>query len=179
MTELNPKLMSDLAQLAARYPPEDWERLIECLEDRRRSSQVSRLLRELAATSRARRGRSTSSKRNPPRTPRLRETLARIRNEDPARADLFDEMWLKLRSRELLPTMATVRAFAEAVGLKGLESTKREQAVAELIERLIEMPSGDLEQMMRQTVVEDRELGDEYERWVHLILRQQSTGLNA
>jgi hypothetical protein len=54
-----------------------------------------------------------------------------------------------------------------------------EQAVAELVERLVEIPSGDLEQMMRQTVVEDRELGDEYERWVHLILRQQSTDLNA
>lgn len=175
MTELNPKLMADLARLTARYPPEDWERLIECLEDRRRRGQVSRLLRELAATSRVRPGRSTGGKRSPPRTPRLRETLARIRTEDPARADLFDEMWLKLRRRELLPTMATVRAFAEAVGLKGLESSKREQAVAELIERLVEMPSGDLEQMMRQTVVEDRELGKEYERWVHLILRQQST----
>jgi hypothetical protein len=88
-------------------------------------------------------------------------------------------MWLKLRSRELLPTMATVRAFTEAAGLKGLESNKREQAVAELIERLVEMPNDDLEQMMRQTVVEDRELGDEYERWVHLILHRQSTDPSA
>ncbi len=88
-------------------------------------------------------------------------------------------MWRKLRQRELLPTMTAVRTFAEATGLKGLESTRREQAVAELIEQLVEMPSDDLEQMMRHTVVEDRKLGDEYERWVRLILQQRSTGPDA
>lgn len=179
MTEFNPQMMADLARLAVRYSPEDWERLIECLEDRRRRGQASKLLRELAATSQASRDRSAVRKRKPPHTPRLRETLARIRDNDPARADLFEEMWRKLRQRELLPTMTAVRTFAEATGLKGLESTRREQAVAELIEQLVEMPSDDLEQMMRHTVVEDRKLGDEYERWVRLILQQRSTGPDA
>ncbi len=51
--------------------------------------------------------------------------------------------------------------------------------LAELIEQLVEMPSDDLEQMIRHTVVEDRKLGDEYERWVRLILQQRSTGPDA
>jgi hypothetical protein len=86
---------------------------------------------------------------------------------------MFEDMWTKLRRRELLPTLAAVRAFAEAVGLKELGANRREQAIVELVRQLVAMPSGDLEQMMHQTVVVDRQLGEEYERWVRLILHRR------
>jgi hypothetical protein len=177
MTELNPKLVADLARLAARYPPRDWQCLIEYFEDDRRRAQLGALLRELAATSRARtRDTSKGVERRPGRAPRVREALDRIRVTDPARANLLEDVWLKLRERELLPTMSTLRAFAEAAGFKGLTSAKREQAVTELMERLIDVPNDALESMTRHAVVEDRKLGEEYERWVQLILRRGSAG---
>lgn len=176
MSELNPQLIADLARLATRYAPEEWERLISCLEDEQRRAQISRLLHELAATSRTRRQGSRPVQRSSARAPKLREALAQTRDRDPARAELLEGVWLKLRQRELLPTMAMVRAFAEAVGLKGLEATRREQAVTELLEHLVQVPSDVLEQMLRQTIVEDRDLGEEYERWVRLILGRRSVG---
>jgi hypothetical protein len=171
MTDANPQLLVDLARLARRYPAEDWQKLLEALEDRGKRAQLSRLLRELAAASSARPSRSKTATS---RTPRVRAALDRIRREDPVRADLLDEIWAKLRKRELLPTMSALRAFADAAGLKHLESAKREQAVTELLEGLVEMPSDDLEYRMRRTIVTDRKLGAEYERWVRLILERGS-----
>ena len=172
MTELNPEMIADLARLAVRYSPDDWEQLIKCLEDRRQRTRLSRLLQELAATSHARPKRS-AGRRNASQAQQLREVLAKARDEDPARAEMFEDMWTKLRRRELLPTLAAVRAFAEAAGLKELGANRREQAIVELVRQLVAMPSEDLEQMMHQTVVVDRQLGEEYERWVHLILHRR------
>lgn len=181
MTEINRQLLADLARIATRYPADDWLRLADWLEDERRRAQVGALLRELAATS-----RSTAARRSKPRhrggavrgasrLPQLRASLAATRETDPARADLLDDIWAKLRQRELLPTMDAMRGFADLLGLKRLNSPKREQAVAEIMEQLVEMPSDKLEQLMQQTVVTDRELGEEYERWVRLILRRRQT----
>lgn len=172
MTELNPEMIADLARLAVRYSPDDWEQLTKCLEDRRARTQLGRLLQELAATSHARSKRS-GGRRSASQTQQLREVLAKAHDEDPARAEMLEDMWTKLRRRELLPTLAAVRAFAEAAGLKELGANRREQAIVELIRQLVAMPSEDLEQMMRQTVVVDRRLGEEYERWVRLILHRR------
>jgi hypothetical protein len=177
MNEPNPKLLRDLAGLAAKYRPRDWEELAAWLEDEGQRERVQTLLVELASVSRARRKQTT--RRVKPRAPasRVREALARVRAEDAARADLLDDIWLKLRNRELLPTLTAVRVFGQAMGSKGIQSKRREQAVTELMERLIELPGEALEQRMRQTVVDDRKLGEEYEEWVRLILgRSPGTG---
>jgi hypothetical protein len=173
MTQVNPQLIADLARLAARYGPEEWDQLIQALEDDQRRAELGGVLSELATASRARRERRppNDAKRGA-RAQRVHEELARIRAADPARAELLEDVWLKLRERELLPTLALVRAFAEATGMKGLNSTRREQAVTELMEQIVAMPVEALEQMMRETVVADRKLGEEYERWVSLILRK-------
>ena len=84
---------------------------------------------------------------------------------------MLDEIWRKLRERELLPTIADVRAFAEAVGRKHLEATRRDQAVTELMEHLVGIPPEALEERMRDTLSSDRQLGEEYEQWVRFILR--------
>jgi hypothetical protein len=171
MSELNEKLVADLARLVVRYPAEDWEHLADWLADDERREQLRQLLGELATASRARSQRSSTAGAN--RTKRLREAIARLRQTDPARADEIERLWEKLRSRELLPTMPSVRAFAASIGVKGLESAKREGAVLELLQHLVAMPSEQVERLMAETVVEDRRLGAEYERWVQLIMGQR------
>jgi hypothetical protein len=180
MKSPNLKLLSDLARLASKYDAKDWEQLAEWLDDPQHRDTLRSLLLDLAATSRG--SRKASKKRRPRKPSRatvLREALAKIRIEDADRADLLEDIWLKLRQRELLPTVAAVRAFAEAMGSKGLSASRRDQAVTELMELLVELPGDSLEQKMRETVVEDRKLGDEYERWVRLILyRSEDPGLD-
>jgi hypothetical protein len=163
---VNPKLLTDLARLATRYEPKDWEQLAASLDDDVQRGRIRALLLDLAVVSRSRPPRAVGSGRG---TVRVREALANIRADDPARADFLDGIWLKLRERELLPTIAAVRAFSEAVGSKRIHAARRDQAINELMERLVELPPETLEQRMRETIV-DRKLGQEYEEWVRLIL---------
>jgi hypothetical protein len=170
MKELNSNLIADLARLVAKYGPEEWTALLEHLEDERRRVQIATLLRELAASSQSTKDKASRGDRQPSRAPAVREALKRLRGTDPEKAGLLEDVWIKLRNRELLPTMTMVRAFAEAVGIKGLSSPRREQAVTELMEQLIDMPDGTLGRMTQLSARDDPQLAEEYERWVALIL---------
>jgi hypothetical protein len=170
MNDPNPKLLGDLARLAVKYRPKDWEQLAAWLEDEGQRERVRTLLLELALVSQARPKRTRRRAKRPAPTSRVRVALTQVRAEDGARADLLEDIWVKLRERELLPTIASVRTFAQAMGSKGLQATRRDQAIPELMELLIALPGDSLEERMRQTVVEDRKLGEEYEEWARLIL---------
>lgn len=170
MSDFNPKLLADLARLAARYESADWEGLLAALDNEESREQLRRLLIDLAAVSRTRTKRPSGTT-----AAQVRSVLAAIRVDDAERADLLESIWLKLRSRELLPTMAAVRAFGEAMGAKPFEASKRDQAINELMEKLATLPGASLEQRMRDTIVADRRLGEEYEQWVQLILGRSRT----
>jgi hypothetical protein len=174
MTEPNYKLLSDLARLAAKYRPKDWEQLAAWLDDESQRQRLQTLMTELAAVSRAPRKKPARRTKAPAPASRLRKELAKVRREDTRRADLLEDIWLKLRERELLPTTAAVRSFAQAMGSKQATSSRRDQAIIELMHLLIQLPGGALEERMRQTVVTDRKLGEEYEEWVRLILGRVS-----
>ena len=169
MTDFNPKLLTELARLAARYEPADWERLLRAIDEPQSRERVRNLLLDLASVSRTKRGPSGTT------AAQVRSVLATVRAEDPDRADLLESIWLKLRSRELLPTLAAVRAFGVAMGAKPFKASRREQAINELMEKLAALHGESLEQRMRETIVADRRLGEEYEQWVRLILGPSRT----
>jgi hypothetical protein len=104
----------------------------------------------------------------------IREALEAFSREEPDRATVLGRIWTQLEGRALLPDMASMRTFGEALGLKGLRATRREQAVLEIMELLMEVPYETLERKMHQTVAGSSGLADEYERWVRLILAHES-----
>ena len=167
---MNPDLIGDLARLAKKYDAKEWKQLARLLEDPQQRKSFRRLLEEMAAVSRKHSPKKRSTK--PGRAAKVRESLEALAREDPGRAEMLSDVWDKLRRGDLLPTLGTIRAFAAAIGLKGLGASRRDQAVTELMELLIDLPPEALEEKMRETVVEDRHLGDEYEGWVDLILRR-------
>ncbi len=171
MTEVNLKLVAELARIAARYPAEDWQRLLEMLDDAAQRDRFATLLRELAAAAAVRQrphAPSTGASQA------VRTTLDDMAGSDPERAEVLEKMWSGLRSKELAPTMTSLRALAEAVGLKGAVARRRDAAVLELMQHLLTLPMGALEDAARLSV--DKELGSsgDYESWVELILGRQA-----
>jgi hypothetical protein len=49
MTEPNYKLLSDLARLAAKYRPKDWEQLVAWLDDEYQRQRLRTLMTELVS----------------------------------------------------------------------------------------------------------------------------------
>lgn len=168
------RMVADLAALATRYRAKEWEELAEWIEHSRNREVLRHLLRELAEASSA---SPKPRRRKPGKTSeaaKLREQLRKVRAEEPDRADLLEDVWLKLRQRELLPTLAALRAFSDALGFKQLKATRRDQAVTELMALLIGLPGNSLGPKLEEVadVVEERSLGEEYQDWVRLILQR-------
>jgi hypothetical protein len=106
----------------------------------------------------------------------IRAEIDALRQQQPERADLLEEVWIKLRDRELLPTVTSIRSFASLLGTKKITATRRDRAIDELMRVLLELNEDALEQRMREVAVEDRNLGEEYSDWVRLILGRSPGG---
>jgi hypothetical protein len=170
MTTLDSRLLKDLARLAQRYPPEQWSLLVDWVSDERNQRKLTQLLHEMMEVSQAVRRRPAPARAASGRTRTLRTTIEEMRDEDPARSAMLEALWDKLRAREVLPTMASIRSFVAEAGLSDLNSSRREQAVTEIMEQLVALPRNDLEKVALTPATEDRDLRAEYERWVRLIL---------
>jgi hypothetical protein len=169
MSSINPKLLADLARLVTRYEPEDWAALSRLVQDKESRERLVALLDELANASARQRPGSRSKKSVSPIN--VRDHLAQLQETNPQRASVLNDLWMKLRSRELLPDMPSVRAFSEEIGMKTLVSRRRDQAISEIVEYLIPLPNEELQTALsRATIRVDRKSGEEYEKWVTLIL---------
>jgi hypothetical protein len=182
MNEPSQKLLKDVAALAVKYKPDQWEALAVWLDDPARRDVIRQMLREFAAISREAprpaRTRARTKTRRPKGTQQVavRAEIEALRREQPERADLLEEVWIKLRDRELLPTITSIRSFASLLGTKKITATRRDRAIDELMRVLLELNEDALEQRMREVAVEDRKLGEEYSDWVRLILGRSPGG---
>ena len=165
--EINTELLTELARLTRRYPPEAWESLLHWLEDETRRKQVVTLLRDLAQLSA---GRPSISKKQE-KLPSIAHLFGEIQPTDERKADLLRVFWEKLVAREVLPSLGSVRSFAEMVGLKVPTSNKREQAIRDVVRQLANLSYADIEAALEKTAVTSRDFGQEYQRWVNIILR--------
>jgi hypothetical protein len=169
LTDINLRLVADLARLVSRYDAEDWAALSRLLQDAESRKALAAMLDELAQASA--RQRSTGRPQRPASPSNIRGRLAELEKTDPERAQVLNDLWMKVRSREVLPDTASVRAFSEAVGIKTLVVRRRDQAISEILEHLITLPDVELQDALsRATIRVDRRLGEEYEKWVALIL---------
>lgn len=168
--EINRDLIADLARLARRYPPEDWDALVRWLEDDTRRQQLSSLLHELSIASR----RTTPLGRREKRPQSIGRLFGEMQSTEPAKAELLRDLHSNLLTRELLPTAASLREFTEIAGLKSINLRKREQAANQLIRQLANLRYDEIARALEVTSSGPRDLGAEYERWVALILGRSS-----
>jgi len=170
--EINRDLVADLARLARRYPPEDWHAILRWLEDETSRHQLSLLLRELSNVSK----RVVPPRKREKRSQSIGRLLEEMQSTEPAKAELLRDLHRRLLTRELLPTPASLREFIEIVGLESRNTQKREQATNQLIRQLASLQHDDIEKALQVASTGPRDLGEEYERWVALILGRGSGG---
>lgn len=168
--EINRDLVADLARLARRYPPEDWDAILRWLEDDTRRQQLSSLLHQLSIVSK----RVMPPGKREKRPQSIGRLLEETQSTEPAKAELLRDLYRKLLIRELLPTPASLREFTEIAGLKSINTRKREQAVNQLVRQLADLPYDDIAKALEVASTGPRDLGAEYERWVALILGRGS-----
>ena len=165
---VNRDLIIDLAKLARRYEPEEWDALIEVLTDDIRRGEVVSVLVEIAGVSRAP-GAGRKIRQRP-----VHLVLDELEATDHQKASLLKGLRAKLLSRELLSSPSELRAFSEAAGLKEFtRSSKREQAVSELVRRLTDVTYERILSALEIATMEQRDPSEEYGSWVKFILGRE------
>lgn len=162
---INAKLVADLALLARRYPIEDWHAIIEWLKDDTKRQELILLFDELARVSKQVKRKPTYGKRRG-----ISQLLEEVGSSDPRKAQLLRNFYLKLLSKEILPTLGSLRMFSEVAGLKDISLKKREQMVSEVIRQLSTLSYGELQKTLEHTSSRSTDFGRDYEHWVRLIL---------
>jgi CDP-glycerol glycerophosphotransferase (TagB/SpsB family) len=172
--DLNGKLIGDLGRLAAKYPSDDWRALLSALNDKESRDQVAALLEELISSS-SRQGTRTVKQSSI--LPDLRERLEHLNKSEPDRARILNDLWLRLRSKELLPDMPSVRSFAENIGIKELTVKKREQAVPAIVLHLARLAQSDFDSTLASALGgRNADIDEDYGRWVEMILGSGPSG---
>ncbi len=164
-SNINAKLVTDLALLVRRYPIEDWHTIIEWLKDDTKRQELILLFDELGKLSKQVKRKPTYGKRRS-----ISQLLEEVRASDPRKAELLRNFYLKLLSKEILPTLGSLRMFGEVAGLKEMLPKKREQMVNEVIRQLSTLSYEDLQKTLEYTSSRSTDFGKDYEHWVRLIL---------
>jgi hypothetical protein len=134
-------LLVDLAKLIRKHGPEAFENLTETVS----SGEFARQL-ELILQTGTRAARKIPSQRRPDS---VREVLGRLKGKDPEKHGLLLQFYDALKEKRVLATLQSVRTFAQAQGLAGLENVlRREKAVAELVTRLASLPLEQAKEMV-------------------------------
>lgn len=160
-----PGLVAEIGRLLVEYPERDWRALADSLRDRALIEALAAAVDD--AVELVERSKEASKKERP--RPRVNE-LARIAREDKSKAAVLLELKSRLTDKAKIVTLADIRGFASVLGMKEKLASRREQAVNQIIHYLATRTTVEIEAALRTAVPVQKTPGQEFDRWVDLIL---------
>jgi hypothetical protein len=152
---INSEMLLDLARLAKRYSPEDWDRLIRALEKPELRRQILHFAQQMKDISK-------EARRESPSIRGADETNVR-------KARLLREVRSDLRSR----TIKELRDLAYRLGVQVNDRSRRADLIEILIGALAQKDVGEIRRSLTSLLL-DRETPDDYTRWGELIMGRTS-----
>ena len=174
-----PSLVAEIARLLVEYPEKEWRVLVDNLRDHSLINDIASAIEDLISMT----VKSTGKKNTVRNRPR-ESVIARVAREDTAKADILSSVQSRLANKDNVVPLAYIREFASSLGMKEELPARREQAVNQIIEYLSSKTTDEIEAALL-TVLPMQDQGQEFERWVDLILgkdastaRKRSSGEN-
>ena len=175
-----PPLVAEIGRLLVEYPEKDWRALAGGLKDRALIEDIATAIDDAMALVE----RSKEKTKKERAKPRMSE-LARVAREDKPKAEILSALKSRLTDKDKAVTLAYIRGFASSLGMKEELASHREQAVNQIIHYLATRTTVEIEAALRAVVPVQQSLGQEFDRWVDLILggdagtrRQKYPGAN-
>jgi hypothetical protein len=164
--ELNNRLLADLAKLATRYPPEDFQRLAAVLANEEGLNTILTILRGAGQLSETLRPKRTSTKTLAQRL------IAGFRDTDPQKYDILSG-FLSASRHGVFKRRDHLYAFATSLGIKVLPQTAASDVLAQVVEQLAALPLEGIKDKLQQSIGSERNFSAEYQQWARLILGQR------
>ncbi|MDE0712016.1 MAG: hypothetical protein OXH60_07765 [Rhodospirillales bacterium] len=102
---------------------------------------------------------------------RVRESLlTRIAREDKVKAEILSAIKSRLTNKDKTLALAEIRQFATSLGMKEELAVRRNQAANQIVRHLATKSTEEIEAALHTTLPEHQPPGEEFGRWVELIL---------
>lgn len=165
-----PPLVAAIGRLLVEYPARDWRALARCLQDQALVNDIAAAIDDsIAEVAEARQKRK---KRRP--IPRV-NVLARLAQEDEAKAEVLSALKSKLTEDKQAVRLADIRRFASSLGMKEELPRRRPQAVNQIISYLASRRTEEIKAILQADFSLQQNAGREYERWADLILGNEAS----
>ena len=164
-TKRRPPLGVALARLIVEYPETDWKTLSERLRNREFMEELAEAVDGISKLA-----TKSGGKQKTKRPTSRRSVFARISEEDPEKAKILTALRSRLTDKVRPPPLSQIRSLAVAIGMKDHISSRREQAVNQIIRHLVDKTVEEIKTKLHKEIPGQRDLGSEYNRWVDLIL---------
>ena len=166
------ELLSDVVRLVKKYGPETFEDLSHVLADPKFIERVTEVLETTAKV--ARNARRIGKKRfdNSQRKD-FRSSLVSVTLVETEKGALLTDLYDRLKSKEILPTLKEMQNFALDNGLPSLKATSREKAIIPFVKAFIPMSGQDARDYLKRIqpkASHDRRL----EGWSDIIFKKKN-----
>ncbi|MCY4441528.1 MAG: hypothetical protein OXE53_15140 [Deltaproteobacteria bacterium] len=158
-------MVAEIGRLLIEYPEKDWRELAGYLKDRALVENIATAIDDAIALT-AKLPQKVKKERPKPSM----SELARVAQEDKEKAETLTALKSRLADKDKTVTLAYIREFASSLGMKEELANRREQAVNQIIQYLATKTTEEIEAALNTMLPVQQSSGQEFDRWVHLIL---------
>lgn len=158
-------LTAEIGRLLVEYPEKDWKALADGLRDRALMEDIAaaideamvRVVKSVKKTKKVRRKPGES-------------VLAKVARDDKAKAEMLSALKSRLTDKDQHLPLTYIRRFASSLGMKEQLASRRDQAVNQIVVYLADRTTDEIEDILRTALSPQQAQGQEFDRWVSLIL---------
>ena len=160
-----PSLVAEIGRLLVEYPEKDWRALADRLRERALVEDIVAAIDDALTL-----GASPIEKTRKVRPPAPESVIAKVARVDKAKAEKLSALKSRLMDRDTRLPFAHIRSFASSLGIKEDLSNRRDQAVNEIVRHLAAKTSDEIDGILKTALLWQPTEGQEFDRWVKLIL---------
>ena len=160
-----PPLMNEIARLLVEYPEKDWKILTDGLRNHTLAEEIATAIDDAVATV-TKAVEKSKKKSHKPRE----STIAKVARDDKAKAEKLAELKSRLTDQDQRLPIAYIRGFANSLGMKEQLAGRRDQAINQIVRYLATKTINEIEGILHTALPPQQTQGEEFDRWVNLIL---------
>lgn len=164
-----PSLVAEIGRLLVEYPEREWQALAERLRERALIEDIAAAIDDALTL-----GASPVVKSRKVRHRASESVIAKVARVDKAKAERLSALKSRLMDRDTRLPFAYIRGFASSLGIKEELSSRRNQAVNEIIRHLAAKTRDEIDNILKTALSSQPTEGQEFDRWVKLILGEST-----
>ena len=171
--EKRPSLVAEIGRLLVEYPEKDWRALANRLRERALIEDIAAAIDDVLASTAKPVEKTRKVRRQPGEG-----VIAKVARDDEVKAEKLSALKSRLTDRDQRLPLSYIRGFASSLGMKEELANRRDQAVNQIVVYLAAKTTNEIDDILEVALSPQQTEGQEFDRWVKLILGDSASKEN-